>query len=71
MDEKQDSPFRSAFVINDKPVGVKKIDDLTVEFKLPTVQMPFMNSLAQVSPIPKHVFEGEKDIKKVLKMKNL
>nr|WP_278002112.1 ABC transporter substrate-binding protein [Clostridium botulinum] len=64
MDEKQDSPFRSAFVINDKPVEIKKVDNLTVEFKLPTVQMPFMNSLAQVSPIPKHVFEGEKDIKK-------
>lgn len=61
MDEKQNSPFRSAFVINDKPVGVKKVDNLTVEFKLPTVQMPFMNSLAQVSPIPKHVFEGRKD----------
>ncbi|KEJ00618.1 peptide ABC transporter substrate-binding protein [Clostridium botulinum A2B7 92] len=67
MDEKQDSPFRSAFVINDKPVEVKKVDDLTVEFKLPTVQMPFMNSLGQVSPIPKHVFEGEKDIKKSVK----
>ncbi|MCS4464141.1 hypothetical protein JTT01_07875 [Clostridium botulinum] len=24
MDEKQDSPFRSAFVINDKPVEVKR-----------------------------------------------
>lgn len=29
--------------------------------------MPFMNSLGQVSPIPKHVFEGEKDIKKSIK----
>ncbi|KOR25536.1 ABC transporter substrate-binding protein [Clostridium sp. L74] len=67
MDEKQDSHLRSAFVINDKLVTVKKIDDLTVEFKLPTVQIPFMNSLAQVSPIPKHVFEGEKEIKKSAK----
>ncbi|EJO5347812.1 ABC transporter substrate-binding protein [Clostridium botulinum] len=64
MDEKQDSPFRSAFVIDNKPIDVKKIDDQTVAFKLPTVQMAFMNSLGQVSPIPKHIFQGEKDIKK-------
>ncbi|WP_251859857.1 ABC transporter substrate-binding protein [Clostridium sp. Marseille-Q2269] len=67
MDKKQDSPFRSAFVINDKSIQVKKVDDRTVDFKLPSVQMPFMNSLAQVCPIPKHIFEGEKDIKKSVK----
>ncbi|WP_411345878.1 ABC transporter substrate-binding protein [Paenibacillus sp. WLX1005] len=64
LDEKQNSFLRSGFIINNKPVQVSKVDDLTVEFKLPQVSPAFEASLVQVSPIPKHIFEGETDLEK-------
>lgn len=64
MDKNQNSLFRDLFVINDTPIQVKKIDDITVEFKLPSVQMAFMSSLSQISPIPKHLFDGETNLAK-------
>ena len=41
-------------------------DDLTVEFKLPPqVFAPFDANLGSLRPIPKHIFEGEKDLAKI------
>lgn len=70
LDEKQNSFLRDLFIIDGVPVQVAKVDELTVEFKLPTVLSSFMGSLVQVLPIPKHVFEGEADIAKSEKNEN-
>ena len=67
LDPKQNTFLRDSFIFNNKPVTMKKVDDLTVEFKLPEVTMAFLASLSQVLPMPKHVFENEKDIAKSTK----
>ncbi|QHW35072.1 ABC transporter substrate-binding protein [Paenibacillus rhizovicinus] len=67
LDEKQNSLLRTNFIINGKPIQAVKVDDLTVEFKLPQVAPAFEATLVQVSPIPKHIFENEADIEKSTK----
>ncbi|KWX87894.1 peptide ABC transporter substrate-binding protein, partial [Paenibacillus riograndensis] len=67
LDEKQNSFLRANFLINDKPITATKVDDLTVEFKLPQVSPAFEATLVQVTPIPKHIFENEADIEKSTK----
>ncbi|WP_442602720.1 ABC transporter substrate-binding protein [Paenibacillus sp. KN14-4R] len=67
LDEKQHSFLRSLFVLDGKPIEVTKVDELTVEFKLPQVTAAFEGALVQVSPIPKHIFEGETDLEKSTK----
>jgi peptide/nickel transport system substrate-binding protein len=64
LDKNQNTFLRDSFVFNEKPVVMNKVDDLTVDFKLPEVSMAFLASLSQVLPMPKHVFENEKDIAK-------
>ncbi|GAA0785653.1 ABC transporter substrate-binding protein [Hathewaya limosa] len=64
LNSKGTTGARENFVINDKEVKVSKKDDLTVEFKLPEVYVPFKAALTDFRPIPKHVFEKEKDIAK-------
>ncbi|MEC0128634.1 ABC transporter substrate-binding protein [Paenibacillus pabuli] len=70
LDEKQHSSSRSQYVFDGKPVKVTKIDDLTVEFKLPEVSAAFEGALVSFYPIPKHIFEGEADIEKSDKNNN-
>ncbi|SLK04127.1 MULTISPECIES: ABC transporter substrate-binding protein [unclassified Paenibacillus] len=70
LDEKQHSSSRSQYVFDGKPVKVTKVDDLTVEFKLPEVSAAFEGALVSFSPIPKHIFEGEADIEKSDKNNN-
>lgn len=67
LDEKQHSFFRGSFVYDGKPLTMKKIDDRTVEFDLPTVSAAFEGMLVQIFPIPKHIFEGEADLEKSAK----
>ncbi|OKP83463.1 peptide ABC transporter substrate-binding protein [Paenibacillus helianthi] len=67
LDEKQNSFLRANFLINDQPITATKVDDLTVEFKLPQVSPAFEATLVQVTPIPKHIFENETDIEKSTK----
>lgn len=67
LDEKQNSWLRGSFVYDNKPVEAKKVDDTTVEFKLPKVTPVFESALYVLYPIPKHVYEGEKDIMKSTK----
>ncbi|WPC42989.1 ABC transporter substrate-binding protein [Clostridium sp. JS66] len=67
LDEKQNSFLRDSFIFNGKPVEVSKLDDTTIEFKLPSLSMAFMSSLSQISPIPKHVYEKETDLSKSAK----
>ncbi|MFC5402577.1 ABC transporter substrate-binding protein [Cohnella soli] len=67
LDEKQNSFFRESLVFNGKPVQVVKVDDTTVDFKLPQVSPAFEATLVQLTPIPKHIFENETDIEKSTK----
>ncbi len=64
LDESQAAISRGKFVIEDKAVEVKKIDETTVEFKLPAVSTSFESMLGDVRVIPKHIYEGEKDMAK-------
>ncbi|OAB46196.1 ABC transporter substrate-binding protein [Paenibacillus glacialis] len=64
IDENQHSFLRSQFILNDKPVKVNKVDDLTVEFILPEVTAAFDGALVQFFPIPEHIFSGVADIEK-------
>lgn len=64
LNEKENIEARGNFVINNKPVEVNKIDELTVQFKLPQVYAPFKSKLDDFRPIPKHIFEGKSDIAK-------
>lgn len=64
MDKSQNCMKREDFMIDDKPVQYKKVDDVTVEFTLPTLDMSFPSKLSDFAPIAKHVYEGETDISK-------
>jgi len=67
LDEKQNSMFRENLVVGGKPIQAVKVDDTTVEFKLPQVNPSFEATLVQLTPIPKHVFENEANIEKSTK----
>ncbi|WP_392486127.1 ABC transporter substrate-binding protein [Haloimpatiens sp. FM7315] len=69
-DEKQNISDREVYLIGGKKFEMKKIDDLTLQIKLPQVYMPFKGALGGLRPIPKHVFEGEKDLAKSEKNNN-
>lgn len=64
LDENQNSHLRSKFLVDGKPIEVRKVDELTVDFILPQVSAPFMSSISGLRPIPQHVFEGEADLAK-------
>lgn len=64
LDESQNSFFRENLIINGKPIQAVKVDDTTVEFKLPQVNPAFEATLVQLTPIPKHIFENEANIQK-------
>lgn len=70
LDEKQQTKGHSDLMNNDKPIAYKKLDDLTVEFKLEKPDATFIQGLAGIVPVPKHIFEGETDLAKSEKNKN-
>lgn len=55
--------FTGAAFINDKEVKVNKVDELTVEFKIPEASASYETKLGAVTIIPEHIFEGNTDIK--------
>jgi peptide/nickel transport system substrate-binding protein len=67
LDEKQNSMLRANLFVGGKAIKAVKVDDLTVEFKLPQASPAFEATLVQVFPIPKHIFENEADIEKSTK----
>lgn len=67
LDEKQNSFFRENLILGGKPIKAVKVDDTTVEFKLPQVNPAFEATLVQLTPIPKHIFQGEANIEKSTK----
>lgn len=62
LDEKQNSSSRSNYIFKGKPLTMKKVDELTVQFILPQVSAAFEGILLDFYPIPKHVFENETDL---------
>ncbi len=49
-----------AFVYDDRPVEITKVDDYTVQFKLPVMVANFMEALsAEHYIMPKHIYEGD------------
>ncbi|WP_308637449.1 ABC transporter substrate-binding protein [Paenibacillus silvisoli] len=67
LDEKQNSFLRGNLIVGGKPIEAVKVDDTTVDFKLPSVSPAFEATLVQITPIPKHIFENEADIEKSTK----
>jgi peptide/nickel transport system substrate-binding protein len=49
-------------ILNDKPVKVSKVDDLTVVFTFPALSAAAEELIANVFILPKHIYEGEQDI---------
>lgn len=45
--------------VDGKNIEVAKVDDTTVEFKLPSIVASMPENVASVTMIPKHVFEGK------------
>ncbi|MFD3155875.1 ABC transporter substrate-binding protein [Haloimpatiens sp. FM7330] len=64
LDKKQNIGDRESFLIDGKQIQMKKLDNVTLEIKLPQVYIPFKAVLGGLRPIPKHIFEGESDIAK-------
>ena len=64
LDEKQNSSMRGSLIFNGEPLKVEKVDELTVDFKLPTVSAAFEGVMNDFFPIPKHIYENEADIMK-------
>ncbi|MDY6065208.1 MAG: ABC transporter substrate-binding protein [Finegoldia sp.] len=70
MDDKQNAPGQSTFKTDSGIIEYKKIDDKTIEFNLPAVDMTFVQSIAEITPIAKHVYENEADLAKSSKNEN-
>ena len=64
VDPSQKVPYSSYGMIDGKPVKAEKVDDLTAKIILPSSSAGFLGGLSQIYCIPKHVYEGVKDIGK-------
>lgn len=62
LDENQDSLLRDYLVIDEKPIKVEKVDDLTIKITLPVENVMFLYNLSKVVPIPKHIYENEERV---------
>jgi len=47
---------------NGSSIDIKKVDDYTVTFKLPSPQVDFIASIADMRPFPKHIYDGVENI---------
>ena len=64
VDPTQKVPYSSYGMVDGKAVKAVKVDDLTVKIKLPTSSAGFLGGLSQIYCIPKHIYEGVKNIGK-------
>lgn len=64
LDEKQNSSQRETLLIEGQPVAAEKIDNLTTKVTLPVPSSSFLYSMSKLTPIPKHIYEGEDSIAK-------
>ncbi|MGL4873822.1 MAG: ABC transporter substrate-binding protein, partial [Clostridium sp.] len=63
MNPKNNAVIMQTFMVGNKPVTVKKINDDTVQFDLPTPSLGFVGNLSQLYPIPEHIYKDVPDIK--------
>jgi len=54
-DPKVPTSIKDLLIINGKPIVLKKIDDMTVSFTLPSPFAPFLNSIMSADIMPKHI----------------
>lgn len=64
LDDKQNAKGQNYLKTEDGAIEYTKIDDKTIEFKLPEVDTTFVEGISDISPIAKHIYEGEQDIAK-------
>lgn len=64
VDPSQKVPYSSYGMINGKAIKAEKVDDLTAKIILPSSSAGFLGGLSQVYCIPKHIYDGVKDIGK-------
>ncbi|WP_346890484.1 ABC transporter substrate-binding protein [Clostridium sp. UBA1056] len=69
LDEKQESPLREFLMVNEKPINVEKVDELTIKVTLPAERRVFLYNFSKIIPIPKHIYEGEDIVAKSEKNK--
>ena len=53
--------LKEDLIVNGQPVEAVKIDDLTVEFKIPSVSASIEENLSAPYIIPQHIFEGKEN----------
>ena len=56
-DPKVPTSIKDLLIIDGKPLVLKKIDDMTVSFTLPSPFAPFLNSIMAADIMPKHILE--------------
>jgi peptide/nickel transport system substrate-binding protein len=57
LDENLHSPQRDLLMVGDKPISVKKLDDYTVEFDLPSPYGPGERMFDGLAILPRHLLE--------------
>ena len=62
MDKKQGSHLRNKFMAASGEVKIEKVDDLTVKFILPEIQVAFLDKIGGIRMIPEHVYKGIENI---------
>lgn len=62
----QGAKHRSNLLFGEEELKFEKVDEYTVQFTLPEVNIPFVNTIASIRPIPKHIFEGQEDVGKAI-----
>ncbi|WP_425446903.1 ABC transporter substrate-binding protein [Dethiothermospora halolimnae] len=62
MDKNQGSHLRDGFITSKGEIKLEKIDDLTVKFILPEVQVGFLDTIGGIRMFPEHVYGGIENI---------
>lgn len=62
MDTNNGANFTNIAYINEKPVSYEKTDDLTVVITLPEPSASYPDLLGKLTPIPKHIYNGNTSI---------
>ncbi|MGL5617173.1 MAG: ABC transporter substrate-binding protein [Sarcina sp.] len=63
MNPKNNALITQTFMIDNKPVTCKVINNNTIEFNLPTASLDFEANLSQLYTIPEHIYKDSKDLK--------
>lgn len=67
---KNNAVATQTFMINGKAITAKAINNTTVVFTLPAASLGFEGNLAQLYPIPEHIYKDVKDLKNAPENKN-